>query len=140
MNAELQRFEMLLVEDEETEAYLVKWALGINEIEVELHHVLNGYEALQYLRRAGIHRYPDLILLDLNMPRMNGLECLAEIKQDAALCEIPVVVLTTSYARSDMDASKKLGAVDFITKPMDMYQLAEAVRVMGTRWISPQST
>ena len=141
MNTATRPFVILLVEDEETDAYLVKWALEENRIWVDLRHVSDGYEALDYLRRIAPSFLdalrPDLILLDLNMPRMAGLECLAAIKQDPALCDIPVVVLSTSYTENDVAASLDLGAVDYFTKPMDIHQFVGAVRVMGERWITP---
>lgn len=141
MNAATQPFVILLVEDERTDAYLVKWALEENRIMTDFHQVFDGDEALAYLRRLA-PRFaeaprPDLILLDLNMPRMGGLECLAAIKQDQSLRDIPVVVLSTSHARSDMAAARDLGAADFFTKPMDIHQLAESIRILGERWVSP---
>ena len=141
MNTELRPLVILLVEDEETDVYLVKWALGINEISVDLHHVFDGQQALEFMRRFGLDESsrPNLILLDLSLPRMSGLECLAAIKQEPGWCDIPVVVLSASYNRSDMDAALKLGAADFISKPIDRYQLAEAVRVMGECWISSKA-
>jgi CheY-like chemotaxis protein len=144
MNTATQPFVILLVEDENTDAYLVKWALGENRIMADFHHAYDGYEALAFLRRLGPSLAnaprPDLILLDLSMPSMGGLECLAAIKQDSALSDIPVVVLTTSHAKSDMDASRNLGAVDYFTKPMDIHQLVETMRVLGERWITPRAT
>ena len=143
MSSAVQPFVILLVEDEETDAYLVKWALEENRIQVDLHHVSDGYEALDYLRRLGPcfldAPRPDLILLDLNMPRMAGLECLAAIEQDTALRDIPVVVLSTSYTENDVAASLDLGAVDYFTKPMDIHQFVGAVRVLGERWITPRA-
>lgn len=141
MNTTTQPFVILLVEDEKTDAYLVKWALEENRVQTDLRHVLNGYEALDFLRRlaprfADAPR-PNLILLDLNMPGMTGLECLAAIKRDASLHDIPVVVLSTSYAGMDVAASRKLGAADYFTKPMDIHQLAETFRTLGERWITP---
>ena len=143
MNTATRPFVILLVEDEETDAYLVKCALEENRILVDLHHASDGYEALGFLRRLG-PRFPDaprpdLILLDLNMPRMAGLECLAAIKNDPALCDIPVVVLSTSYTENDVAASLNLGAVDYFTKPMDIHQFVGAVRVLGERWITPRT-
>ena len=142
MNTATQPFVILLVEDEKTDAYLVKWALEENRFNVDLHQAFDGYEALAYLRRlaprfADAPR-PDLILLDLNMPCMGGLECLAAIKQDQALCDIPVVMLSTSYAESDKAASRNLGAADYFAKPMDIHQLVETIRVLGERWITPR--
>lgn len=139
MSAIAESFVVLLVEDEKTDALLVKWALEENRVSVDLRHVLDGYEALAYLRRqvpfADAPR-PDLILLDLNMPRMGGHECLASIKQESDLCDIPVVVLSTSYAARDVAASLERGAADYFTKPMDIHQLAETFRVLSERWIT----
>lgn len=140
MNAATQPFVILLVEDEKTDAYLVKWALEENRFKVDLRQAFDGYEALAYLRRlaprfADAPR-PDLILLDLNMPCMGGLECLAAIKQDPNLGDIPVVVLSTSYSEADVFASRDLGAADYFTKPMDIHHFAEAIRILGERWIS----
>lgn len=139
MNTAAQPFVILLAEDEQTDAYLVKWAMEENRIMVDLHQVFDGYEALEFLRRHGPRfldaPHPDLILLDLNMPRMGGLDFLAAIKQDPALRDIPVVVLSTSHAKSDMTAALNLGAADFFTKSMDIYQLVESIRTMGNRWI-----
>lgn len=109
-------FVILLVEDEKADACLIKWALKENQMQADLHHVQDGYEALKFLRRIDTRfkemPRPDLILLDLNMPRMNGLECLAAIKQDKSLSDIPVVMLSTSYAERDKIDTFNLGAVD----------------------------
>ena len=144
MNSATQSFVILLVEDEKTDAYLVKWAIEENRIMVDLRHAFDGYEALAYLRRLAPHfadaPRPDLILLDLHMPRMGGLECIAAIKQEPALCDIPVVVLSTSHTRSDVADSLNLGAADYFTKPMDIHQLVETIRVLGERWITPRAT
>ena len=139
MNTDTRSFVILLVEDEKTDAYLVKWALQENQITTDIYQAFDGYEALDYLNRNGIDFInsprPDLILLDLNMPRMGGLECLAAIKQVSSLRDIPVVVLSTSYAESDVTAAYSLGAADYFTKPMDIHQLVETMRLLGERWI-----
>jgi len=138
MSATPRRFVILLIEDEKTDAYLVKWAMEENRILADLHHAFDGCEALEFLRKPESDApRPDLILLDLNMPRMGGLECLAAIKQDTALRDIPVVVLSTSYAESDVVASRNLGAADYFTKPMDIHQLVETIHILGKRWITP---
>jgi CheY-like chemotaxis protein len=143
MNSTTRPFVILLVEDEKTDAYLVKWAMEENRIMTDFHQAFDGYEALAFLRRlaprfAEVPR-PDLILLDLNMPRMGGLECLAAIKQDQSLRDIPVVMLSTSYAEGDRIASRNLGAADYFTKPMDIHQLVETIRVLGERWITSRA-
>ena len=138
MIATAQLFAILLVEDEAADAHLVKAALAENHILADLHHVLDGREALEYLRRQGPRyataRRPDLILLDLNMPRMDGRECLAALKADPGLADIPVVVLTTSAVERDVLASYKLGAAGFITKPLDVLQFIAAIRELGEYW------
>ncbi len=131
-------FDILLVEDEPADANLVRSALKTNKVFCNLHHELDGVDALAFLRRQG-ERYkdkpqPDLILLDLNMPRMNGKEFLAEIKKDPLLSVIPVVVLTTSDVERDVVASYKLGAAGYITKPVDMEQFIDAVRQLDNYW------
>ncbi|MEI7456372.1 MAG: response regulator [Nitrosomonadales bacterium] len=136
-----QPFVILLVEDEKTDAQLVKWALAQNQVKADMRHAFDGYEALAFLRKqtgnfANAPR-PDLILLDLNMPRMNGLECLAAIKQDTALSDIPVVILSTSYAESDVTAANALGAADYVSKPMDIHDLSDSIRRLAERWIFP---
>jgi CheY-like chemotaxis protein len=139
MTTEQARFIILLAEDEPADAHLVKAALAENNILADLHHVVDGREALEFLRRQG-PRFaaaprPDLILLDLNMPRMDGRECLAALKQDAALRDIPVVILTTSDVERDVVASYQLGAAGYITKSVDMLQFLAAIRGLGNYWI-----
>ncbi len=135
-----QAFDILLVEDEPADANLVRSALKTNKVFCNVHHELDGVDALAFLRRQG-ERYknapqPDLILLDLNMPRMNGREFLAEIKKDPDLSMIPVVVLTTSDVERDVVASYKLGAAGYITKPVDMEQFIDAIRQLDNYWFT----
>lgn len=131
-------FDVLLVEDEESDANLVRIALKQNKVFCNLHHVFDGVEALDYLRcrgeRFALAARPDLILLDLNMPRMNGREFLQAIKSDEALRTIPVVVLTTSDVERDVVASYELGAAGYITKPVDMDQFIEAIKQLDNYW------
>ena len=114
-------FVILLAEDESADAHLVKVAISENRILADLHIVADGREALEFLRCQGTHYAnaprPDLILLDLNMPRMDGREFFSVIKQDATLKDIPVVVLTTSDVERDIVASYHLGAAGYVTKP-----------------------
>jgi len=132
-----QPFDILLVEDEPADANLVRSALKENKVLCNLHHVLDGVEALEFLRRKGQFSAappPDLILLDLNMPRMNGREFLAVVKADDEFKTIPVVVLTTSDVERDVVASYKLGAAGYITKPVDMDQFVDAIRQLDSYW------
>lgn len=138
LSNDTQPFDILLVEDEPADANLVRSALRTNKVFCTLHHELDGVDALAFLRRQGEKNkdapQPDLILLDLNMPRMNGREFLAEIKKDSALASIPVVVLTTSDVERDVVSSYKLGAAGYITKPVDMEQFIDAVRQLDNYW------
>lgn len=106
----------------------------------ELSRVRDGEELLRYLRHGGEFSRgtqtpePSLILLDLNMPKMDGREALREIKSDPALHHIPVVVLTTSRAEEDVVRSYKFGVNSFITKPLTFLGLVEAMKVLGRYW------
>ena len=131
-------FDVLLVEDEPSDAHLVRSALKESKVFCNLHHVVDGIEALDFLRCRG-ERYraaprPDMILLDLNMPRMNGREFLTQVKLDETLKAIPVVVLTTSDVERDIVVSYHLGAAGYITKPVDMEQFIDAIRQIGNYW------
>ncbi|MEO3872611.1 response regulator [Nonomuraea sp. B12E4] len=123
--------EVLLVEDDQGDILLTKEAFDLNKVRNRLHVVTDGEQALAYLRRqngfAGATR-PDLILLDLNLPRMGGLEVLAEVKADAALRTIPVVILTTSEAEEDILHSYRLHANAYVSKPVDFEQFIRVVR------------
>ncbi|MGZ4981454.1 MAG: response regulator [Methylobacter sp.] len=142
MKNELQNahfVEILLLEDESSDAYLVKMALKEGKVLANLHHVVDGREGLDFLNRT--EKYidaprPDLIFLDLNMPRMNGCEFLTVIKADEQFKSIPVVVLTTSDVEKDVVQSYQLGATSFITKPVDMPQFIKAIQQIGEYWFS----
>jgi CheY-like chemotaxis protein len=106
--------------------------------------VNDGQELLDRLREhrpgsAEEHGGPSLILLDLNMPRKDGRETLQEIKEDRSLCDIPVVVLTTSSADQDIVQAQRLGAADFFTKPTDFAALCDIVASLCTRWLQPRT-
>ncbi len=132
-------FDILLVEDELADAHLVRTAMQQCNLPCNLHHVQDGVEALEFLRRES-SRYddapqPDLILLDLNMPRMNGRELLAVLKADERLASIPVVVLTTSGVERDVESAYRLHASGFITKPADMDEFTTAMRSLLGYWL-----
>ncbi|MCX7178757.1 MAG: response regulator [Proteobacteria bacterium] len=133
-------FEILLVEDEPVDAHLVKLALKEGRLECRLHHVADGIEALAYLRdpRQGgvVVALPDLILLDLNMPRMNGREFLAAVKGDPPLAGIPVVVLTTSAVERDVVSAYQLGAAGYVTKPADMQVFFDSIHQLCSYWFT----
>ena len=130
---------ILLVDDNRADVRLTQEALREGRLTAELHVARDGEEALRFLRReeafAGRPR-PDLILLDLNMPRMDGREVLTELKDDPELRRIPVVVLTTSTARADIESSYDLHANCYVAKPLDFDQFARAVRAIEDFWFS----
>ena len=131
--------EILLVEDNPGDVRLTKEAMKEAKIFNILNVVEDGVEALAYLRKKGkfkdVNR-PDLILLDLNLPKKNGREVLTEIKQDINLKQIPVVILTISKAEEDIIKTYELHANCFITKPVDMDQFIKVVKSIEDFWFS----
>ena len=129
--------EILLVEDNPGDVRLTKEAMKEAKIFNILNVVEDGVEALAYLRKKGkfkdVNR-PDLILLDLNLPKKNGREVLTEIKQDINLKQIPVVILTVSKAEEDISKTYELHANCFITKPVDMDQFVKVVKSIEDFW------
>ncbi len=117
---------VLLVEDDPGDVVLIQEAFEHNKVRNHLHVVGDGVEAMTFLRESG--ERPDLVLLDLNLPRMDGREVLEEIKTDPALRSIPVVVLTTSKAEEDILRSYDLHANAYVTKPVDFGRFIEVVR------------
>jgi CheY-like chemotaxis protein len=123
--------DVLLVEDDPGDVLLIQEAFADNKVRNRVHIVSDGVEALSFLRRDGEYAdapVPDLILLDLNLPRKDGREVLAEVKADEELSLIPVVVLTTSKAEEDVLRSYKLHANAYVTKPVDFDRFIEVVR------------
>lgn len=138
MNTNGKLVDILLVEDSPTDAMMTQEAFEYSKVLNRLHIVEDGVEAMEFLLRKG--KYPDaprpgLILLDLNLPRKNGLEVLKEIKDDPRLCEIPVVILTTSKAEEDVHRSYGLHANGYITKPVEFAKLEAAARCIGEYWL-----
>jgi len=132
-----QPMEILLVEDNEDDIVLEQEAIADAKLVNLMHVVRDGEEALSYLRRQGQYQdaqRPGLILLDINMPRKNGFEVLNEMKADAALMHIPVVMLTTSDNEADVVKSYAKGACSFITKPMDFDKFGEVVKQFAIYW------
>ncbi len=130
--------EILLVEDSPSDAQLTTEALKEAKVHNHLSHVEDGVEALEFLRRQGKWTKaprPDLIMLDLNLPRKDGRQVLAEIKDDENLKTIPVVVLTTSRAEQDVLRSYQLHANCYITKPVDFEQFLQVVRSIESFWL-----
>ena len=126
-----QPLSVLLVEDDPGDVVIAREALAAGRLSTDLHVVHDGVEAMSYLRRADEYAdatRPDLILLDLNLPRKSGHEVLAEVKQDPELRRIPVVVLTTSQAREDVAKSYDLHASVHVSKPVDFSTYIEVVK------------
>ena len=131
--------EILLVEDNPGDVRLTQEALKEGKVLNRMDVASDGVDALAYLRREGAHVHatrPDLILLDLNLPKINGREVLAEIKSDASLKRIPVVVLTTSSAEQDILESYNLYANAFITKPVDLIQFIDIIKSIEDFWLT----
>ena len=131
---------ILLAEDDEDDYMLMRDALEGAHLTNELHRVEDGEALMDYLHRRNTFRdektspVPGLILLDLNMPRKDGRECLREIKADPRLRAIPIVVFTTSKAEEEVLSSYQLGANSFIQKPVSFEDLVEVMRVLGRFW------
>lgn len=130
-------FEILLLEDEPADAYLVQLAIRESKINANISHLQDGREGLDYLRCLPPYTTttpPDLILLDINMPRVNGREFLSNVKMDAQLKNIPVVILTTSDVERDINMSYRLGACGYITKPVEFSQLIDVMNQLSAYW------
>jgi CheY-like chemotaxis protein len=126
-----RQVEILLVEDDPGDVLMTREAFQDYKLRNQLHVVNDGVDAMSFLRQEGEHAdkpRPDLVLLDLNLPRMDGREVLEEIKSDPELASIPVVVLTTSEAEDDVLRSYSLHANAYVTKPVDFERFIEVVR------------
>ncbi|MEA2125395.1 MAG: hypothetical protein QOI80_2177 [Solirubrobacteraceae bacterium] len=138
---ESRAITILLADDDEDDRLMTRDALRDARLHNDLRTVIDGVELLQYLRREGKFADPQesprpgMILLDLNMPRMDGREALGEIKQDPELRSIPVVILTTSKAEEDVIRSYDLGVNSFITKPVTFLGLVEVMKVFSRYWM-----
>jgi two-component system, chemotaxis family, response regulator Rcp1 len=138
-NAYRKVAEILLVEDNPVDVMVAEDALTEAKMSNKVHVAEDGEEALDFLHRRGKYvdaPRPDLILLDLNLPKKSGTDVLAEIKQDPNLLDIPVVILTTSEADKDVLTSYSLHANCFITKPVDMKQFTEVIKSIEDFWFT----
>ena len=137
--AAYRAIEILLVEDNPGDVRLTREALNENKIYNRLHVAKDGVEAMSFLRKLDGFRdapRPDLILLDLNMPKKDGREVLTEIKTDDKLCSIPVVILTTSDAEDDIAKAYKTHANCYIRKPIDLGRFIEVVKIIENFWLT----
>jgi two-component system, chemotaxis family, response regulator Rcp1 len=135
----MKPIEILLVEDNPGDARLTREALSMSKIHNNLHHAKDGEEAIRFLKREGAFREaprPDLILLDLNLPKRDGREVLEDIKRDPHLMHVPVVILTSSQAEEDILRAYRLHANCFITKPVDLEQFIKVVRSIEQFWFT----
>ena len=131
--------DVLLVEDDPGDVVLIREAFEFNKVRNALHTVSDGVEALDFLHRRGPYAgapRPDLVLLDLNLPRKDGREVLEEIKADRDLRTIPVVILTTSEAEEDILRSYDLHANAYVTKPVDFDRFIEVVRLIDDFFVT----
>jgi CheY-like chemotaxis protein len=138
-NVSLDTIDVLLVEDDPGDVLMTREAFADYKIHNQLHVVSNGIDAMSFLRREGEYAdapTPDLILLDLNLPRMDGREVLAAIKADEQFRTIPVVVLTTSDAQEDVTSSYSLHANAYVTKPVDFERFVDVVRQIDDFFVS----
>jgi CheY-like chemotaxis protein len=140
MNNQRQPITILMADDDADDRFLTQEALTESLLIHDFHFVEDGEELLAYLRHQGnysspmVAPRPELILLDLNMPRKDGREALAEIKMDPSLRQIPIVIFTTSQDKKDVYQSYDLGANSFITKPASFEDLVRILRSLGQYW------
>ena len=131
--------EILLVEDSDDDVELTKLGFQRAKFAVRLHHVSNGEECMSFLRKEGAYATvptPDLILLDLNMPRMDGNEVMAEVSRDDRLKHLPIVVLTSSKAEEDILRSYKLRCSSYLVKPINFDGFAKMVQSLTDYWFT----
>jgi len=135
----LNTIDILIVEDNKGDARLIREIFNENRVFNSLHFVNDGVEAMNFLFARGQYKgflKPDLIILDLNLPRKDGREVLAEIKSDPELKRIPVVIMTSSQAEEDIIKSYNLHANCFITKPIDLVQFIKVIKSIENFWFS----
>jgi len=131
--------EVLVVEDDLGDVELIKESLKMSKLKIKITHVIDGQECMDYLRKLGVYKTaqkPDVILLDLNMPRKDGRQVLAELKSDPLLKKIPVVILTTSDDEADIAKTYELGTNCYVTKPVDFQQIKKIVNEIAEFWFT----
>jgi chemotaxis family two-component system response regulator Rcp1 len=139
MSNQMQPVDILLVEDNPGDIRLTQEAMKESKLAIKLNVVMDGVEAMAYLRREGKYRlksHPDLIILDLNLPKKDGREVLAEVKMDENLRLIPVVILTTSHNEEDIVKAYGLHANCYVTKPLDFEKFLTIVNKIEEFWLT----
>jgi len=134
-----RRAEILLVEDNNNDVVLTRESFNRSGVAVNLHHVKDGEECMAFLRRKDKYAampLPDVILLDLNMPRMDGTEVLTEIAGDETLRHLPVVILTTSSEQKEILKMYKLRCSSYIIKPVDLEEFIRVIRTFAEYWLT----
>jgi two-component system, chemotaxis family, response regulator Rcp1 len=135
----MRPIEILLVEDSPSDANLTIRSLESSNLTNQIHWVEDGETAMEFLRQRGEHPQsprPDLILLDLNLPGMNGCEVLQAVKADPQLHKIPIVILTTSDNQTDINFAYQMNANCYITKPVNLEQFVQAIQMISTFWLT----
>lgn len=134
-----QTLNILVCEDNLGDVYIIRNALQNSENTYNLHHVANGEAAMKYLQNTGDYQNasrPDLIMLDLNLPKKHGFEVLEEIKTDPEFKSIPVVILTSSRSKQDILKSYELYCSCFITKPFEIEEFTSAIQILEAFWLN----
>jgi CheY-like chemotaxis protein len=142
MKADDAPLQILLVEDNPVDVLITRAALKMWDVQNDLHVVEDGQKAVDYLFRRGMYdqvKQPQLLLLDLNLPQKNGIEVLSEIKQDAALSRITVVVVTTSGSDNELQMCHELGVGLVITKPLDFDTYVEEIKAVQRIWLDSKT-
>jgi CheY-like chemotaxis protein len=139
----IEKALILLAEDEQTDAYFVQWACKKAGLPHKIIHVVDGQDAVDYLSGEGgyadraLHPFPDLLLLDLKMPRLTGFDVLDWLQHQAGIHDLPVVVLSSSDYPADIEQARKLGATEYKIKPGNPQLLVELLEELDTRWLRP---
>lgn len=135
----MRPIEILLVDDDEGDIKLTRRALEKDKLRINIHVARDGAEAMSFLKKEGAHAAspkPDMILLDLNMPRKDGRQTLGEIKSNDDLKDIPIIILTTSASHEDVVKSYKDGCNCFVTKPVDLKQFTKIIQTLKEFWFA----
>lgn len=130
---------LMLVEDNPADVFLIQTALELSDVVVQLSVAWNGQDALEQLQKLSEEQQPNLILLDLNMPRMNGFELLAAVRTDPALAHLVVVMLTTSNAPADIKRAYALQVNSYVTKPVNLEEFLQLIQLLKAYWFTAAS-